>query len=200
MIRKTPQEVKKNEISDFVCSFLKGDFYKIELLSLDCFEDFENNKTLTKLSMRANNRSDAINCDGVGVGVVHSLFLCLKELYAGEYPSLESINLFSFTVDTCFDTATSFERTDAHVEVLVEFKNAFGAITPFRAMSSSLLKSAATAIVAATQFYINSEKTFLKLRELIKDAETRGRPDLKPGLIYKITKVVGVSSYEELVN
>jgi len=199
MLRKTPQEIRKNETDDFLRSFLQEEFYTIRLLTLDCFEDFQNNETITKLSMAANNRSEKIDCAGTGVGVVHSLFLCLKELYAVEFPSLGSINLFSFVVDTRFDTASSFEKTDAKVEVVVEFKNAFEVITPFRSSSSSLLKSAATALVSATQFYINSEKTFLKLRGLIKDAEKRGRPDIKTDLVYKITKIVGVSSYEKLV-
>ena len=40
----------------------------------------------------------------------------------------------------------------------------------------------------------------MKLRSLIKDAEERKRSDIKMDLVYKITKIVGVSSYEELVS
>ena len=199
MTQKTPQEARKNEIEVLILSFLKKDAYTIKLLTLDCFEDFQNNKTITKLTMSANNRTDKIDCSGTGVGVIHSLFLCLKELYAPEFSSLENINLFSFVVNTRFDTAESFEKTDAYVEVIVEFKNVYGAVTPFRATTSSLLKSAAAALVSAIQFYINSEKAFLGFRELIDDADVRQRPDIKTDLVYKITKIVGVSSYEELV-
>jgi len=199
MIHRTPQENKKDEIEQFIYSFLGDESFKIEIVSLKCLENYKTSKTTTEVKLRTNLESTLVKCKGEGSGVLHSLFTCLKELYAGQYRSLTGINLNSFSVTTNLCTAASFDRTDAMVEVVSEFKNAAGAITPFRASSSSLMGSAASSILSAVQFYINSEKTFLRLRDLIDDAESRNRSDLKGELVYKITKIIGVSSYEGLV-
>ena len=198
--QRTPQENKKDEISNFVDSVLGADTYRLKLIRLDCVENFTKNETTAKLQMTANNRKDRIKCSGQGVGIMHSLFLCLKELYAVEYPSLREIELKSFAANTYLGSPDLPNKIEACVEIVVEFENAYGQVTPFRASSSSLLKSAAMSLVSAIQYYINAEKAFLKLRSLIKDAEERKRSDIKMDLVYKITKIVGVSSYEELVS
>jgi len=196
----TPQELVRDEIRDLNKELLGKKFYSLRLISLRNTEDFESCEVKTELSMLGSHSKKPIECSGTGVGVVHSMFLCLKEVYAKKYVSLKNINLHSFDVKTRFDTAKSFEKTDAQVDVIIEFKNASGILTPFRASSTSLLRSLAIALIDATQFYINSELSFLKLRTLIKDAERRNRPDIKGNLISKITKIIGVSSYEESVS
>ena len=195
--QRTPQENKKDEIESFIESFLQEDFYKIDLVRLECVENFKKNETLTKIQMKTPGRTSRIKCSGQGVGIMHSMFVCLKEMYAAEYPSLKDISLCSFIANTYIEKSSP-AAIESRIEIIVEFENKYGHKTPFRASSTSLLKSAALSLISAIQYYINSEKAFVRLRSLIADADRRRRPDIKMDLIYKITKIVGVSSYEEL--
>ena len=198
MLTRTPQEVQREEIESLIQEVLADQYIEVELQSVKVSEEAKVIGTNTALVLTRSDQPKKIRCKADGNGMVHSLFLCLKEIFAEEFVSLSKINLYSFAVNTRLDTALTKEKTDARVEVLVEFENAFGAVVPFRAASTSLLKATLDTLIAAVQLYINAELAFVRIKSLITEAEVRNRYDVRADLIYKITKIVGVSSYEEI--
>ena len=59
----------------------------------------------------------------------------------------------------------------------------------------SIVYSSLVAMLEAFQFYMNCDKTFNKLRFLIKDAEVRNRGDIKQSCISDLSALTGVNTY-----
>lgn len=195
----TPEEVYRLDTISLIKKILKGKYRILKLKSLSFQESYSGQKTTINSTMTIGfgRRNKVIESEGVGI--VDSLFKGLKNCFSADYVSLESIRLHSFRVYTSLANPASVGSTEDCVTVMVEFVNAYEKVVPFRFSSSSLTRSVAHCLTGAFEFYINSELCFRRLKELVSDASSRGRHDIKDLYISDMVNIVGVSSYEEVL-
>ena len=193
----TPEELKKNDILALIRELLSSEYTTLEVASLE-IKDQPDQGTKVKFKLITSGKTLKKYLAAEGVGFVDALFLAFKDHYLSEYQSLAKISLSSFSVLADNYSSQTPEGTDGLVKVKVCFRDAHKKIIPFAGTSRSLSRAAALSIAAAFEYYINSEKCFFKLKELVKDAERRSRGDLRQAYISQLIRIVGVSSYEEI--
>lgn len=196
-IRPTPEELKKDEITSLVRDILGSEYISLDVNSLDFKED-RAGPTSARISISSSNKKTKRHLTGVGVGIVDAMFQAFKDHFLKKYNSLMGIGLSSFTVVADNYSSQTPEGTDALVKVRICFRDTRGKIVPFTGTSRSLSMAAASSLVNAFEYYINSEVCFIKLRSLVKDAESRSRGDLRESYVSQLVRIVGVSSYEEV--
>lgn len=137
--------------------------------------------------------------EGSGVGLVDALFQALLGRYAGEYRSLESIEVASFAVQARLDTKKQKAGVDAIGEVTLEVRNSESNLFPFTDASRSITSSAARAVLAAVEYFINAERAFITLYRSRQDAKERNRDDLVTRYTRELAEVVKSTSYAEVI-
>ena len=117
--------------------------------------------------------------------------------YSSEYPSLRTIGLSDlyFQVDHKASAGLSFK---SKTKMKLEFRNDSKDRTFFSERTTSMGFTGVSVLVKAFEFYINCELLFKRLKFLIKDAEDRNRSDVASKYKYNLSKVVEVTSYENI--
>ena len=77
----------------------------------------------------------------------------------------------------------------------IEFSNKNEERIIFEHFSKSVSFSSVECIIKAVEFYINCEKVFYALKDLVKEASSRDRNDIKERYLYHISEVVKVAYY-----
>ena len=68
----------------------------------------------------------------------------------------------------------------------------------FHNKGKSFVKASVQGVFNAIEFYINCERSFKKLKFLIKEAQSRGRSDVAQRYVSKISAIVRITSYEQV--
>ena len=161
-------------------------------------ESFETGRSKVKLFTK-DPQGYELAVDGEGVGVVDAIWLGLLQRYAIEYQSLKSLELANFIVQARLDTKKHRDGTDAVGEVTLEVRNSEGTLFPFSDASRSITKSAARAVLAAVEYFVNAERAFVTLYKSRQDARERQRDDLVTRYTEELAEVVKSTSYSTVV-
>lgn len=195
----TPEEVSRLDTSNIIRKVLKSDYRLFQVSTFSMKEGYDNKKeACTHTCLTGTLGSQRFEIESSGVGVVDSVFKGFQETFQESYKSLGLIKIHSFQIETS-PLSTIVESTEDQVTAFIEFKNSYGKIVPFRFSSLSLAKSAVFCLALAFEHYVNSESSFRKLKALIREADSRGRSDIKDNYINDLISIVGVSSYEEVL-
>ncbi len=135
---------------------------------------------------------------GEGVGQVDAIFCALKTQFAREYKSLVTIELTDLNIELNRNTGNRRDGTDAECITQVTVRNSWGSFFEFTNSSCSLAASAAQAVAAAVEFFINSEKAFCVLRRALQDAMERDRQDLVTKYTGELSNITKNTSYKEV--
>jgi hypothetical protein len=141
----------------------------------------------------------AATMDGDGVGPVDALWGALVGRYAKEYQSLKSVTLAGFSVRAAIESKVRRAGLDAMAEVEVAVVNSEGRRFTFSDTSRSMTASAARAVIAVAEYFVNAERAFVMLFNARKDAVTRGRADLIARYTAELAEVVKSTSYAEVI-
>ena len=95
--------------------------------------------------------------------------------------------------------ATSMDSSRAEAEATVGIRNSHDAEFVFQARHASVFQAALLATLRATEFFVNSEKTFVRLHEILEHYRSVGRMDLIEKYTELMTRVVANTSYGEVV-
>ena len=161
-------------------------------------ENFESGRTKVSLHPK-DARGQELVVEGEGVGVVDAIWLGLRKRYQTEYASLKSLELVNFIVQARLDTKKYRDGTDAIGEVTLEVRNTEGTLFPFSDASRSITKSAARAVLAGVEYFVNAERAFVTLYQARQDARERQRDDLVTRYTQELAEVVKSTSYSEVV-
>ena len=194
-INRTPQESLRDEIREISQEVMGEDYISMNVQGFSLKESFVEKTVETKVSLKMSSSKKITRINGQGVGVVDSVYRGYSERFSSQYKSLDGISLESFNVSV---GPTVSGLTESTVNVMVEFKNSYGKVVPFRSSSQCLTRSAVMSLNGAFEYYINCELCFKKLRSLIEESRARGRFDIGEAYVSKLVKLVGVSSYEEV--
>lgn len=137
--------------------------------------------------------------EGKGVGVVDAAWNALLDRYAREYQSLKTIQLSEFEGRADIETKKGQAGVDAMVKVTLDVTNSEGRHFTFNDASRSMTSSAARAVIAMVQYFVNAERAFVTLHNARRDALARGREDLVSRYTAEMAAVVESTSYAEVI-
>lgn len=136
---------------------------------------------------------------GDGVGFVNAVFRAFKDAYSGEYPSLKSILFAGFTVQADFDTRGEDAGSDAVAKVVLTVNNSSGRPFNFENASRSVTLSAMKCTIGAIEYFVNTERAFVRLHQALDDAKSRNRSDLIERYQLQLARLVENTSYSEVI-
>lgn len=142
----------------------------------------------------------ATTIEGEGVGPIDALWGALVGRYAREYQSLKSIALAGFTVSAAIESKRRKAGLDALARVELAVHNSEGKRFTFHDESRSVTVSAARAVIAIAEYFVNAERAFVMLFNARKDALARGRQDLVARYTAELAEVVKSTSYAEVID
>jgi hypothetical protein len=176
-----------------------GDSYldlQIERLTME--ENFSGGQAKVEVVTRGAG-GEPITVRGEGVGFIDALFSGLFQRFAAEYQSLATIRLTGFAVNAKLDADKGRFGSDAVGEVMLEVQNSAGRPFRFSDASRSIVASAARAVLAAVEYFANSERAFISLHRALSDAQARKRPDLVAQYTRELAAIVESTSYAEVI-
>lgn len=141
---------------------------------------------------------EKLSVEGSGVGTIDAFFNALRTRLADEYPSLRSIEFSDFSIRGLFSNEDSRD-TNADAEATVGILNSEGREFIFKATASSVSRAGLQATVHAAEYFVNSERTFVRLHEILSHYRSEGRSDLVQKYTTLMSEVVKNTSYSEVV-
>jgi hypothetical protein len=191
---------RPHENTDLIERVLGNDYLRLEIQRLRLEEDFDTGRSRVEVDARDSNNGGAQSVSGEGCGLVDAIMAALLSRYATEYQSLETVELWSFNVQARLDTKNEQSGADAIGRVTIEVKNSEGHIFTFSDESRSIASSTARAVLAVIEYFINSERAFIKLYRSLKDAQERHRSDLVTRYTGELAEVVKSTSYAQVID
>ena len=140
-----------------------------------------------------------ISVEGEGVGTIDAFFNGLRDRLADSYPSLKSITFSQFNIRGLISADDGIGSSEAEAEATVGIRNSEGEEFVFQATAPSVSRAGLQATVEAATYFVNSEKTFVRLHEILQHYRDEGRTDLVEKYIDLMTRVVSNTSYSEVV-
>ena len=196
VLRGRPSETKLKAIFGLIAEILGDDTVRLTPHSCAFQEDFTTGESIARCQFT---ESEVDRCvEGSGLGPADALYKSLVSLYREDYRSLDSVQFNGFAVEADF-SHSSTPKSDAVVEVVLETSSRTSKSATFRERSTSLNSALVGVVFKTVEFYINCERVFVKLREMVEESGSRGRNDLKHKYTYKMTSLVEVANYEKVV-
>ncbi|MEZ4404216.1 MAG: alpha-isopropylmalate synthase regulatory domain-containing protein [Kofleriaceae bacterium] len=153
----------------------------------------------TRVAVEVGENTSTTTIDGEGVGPVDALWGALVGRYAREYQSLKSVQLAGFTVGVAIESKVRRAGLDAMATVELAVVNSDGRRFAFADTSRSITASAARAVIAVVQYFVNAERAFVMLSHARKDAVARSRADLVARYTAELAEVVKSTSYAAVI-
>ena len=195
---KTPQEHKRSNVKEILNKTLKTTLTKLTPISILVNESIGDDFTKVDFSFEeaCGEITKTVSLTDIsGLGFVDCLFKgCLQE-YSEKYNSLSNIMLSDLKINPIFSMAKTSARTDAKtdVSICVEIKD--HGIAEFRSRSRSIIYSSLVATLEAFQFYINCQRSFEKLKWIVKDAKQRNRQDTVQSCLKDMAAITEMNTY-----
>lgn len=184
---------------DLIKKVLGADYIEHKIVGLVLEEDYEQEKSKVRLEVADSDGEHRYAMEGEGVGLVDALTHALTARFAPEYQSLESIEFTGFSVAAQFDTKKQRSGSDAVGHVSLDVCNSEGRQFTFSDSSRSVATSAARAVLAAVEYFVNAERAYITLYRALQDAQDRDRPDLVGRYTRELSEVVKSTSYTEVI-
>jgi hypothetical protein len=175
---------------------LRDNYVHFHLERLELVE--EENAVRVRARLVRPGTSDAKDIEGQGVGVVDAFFDGVMARFAGEYPSLKTIAVSDFKMESGFDEAQG-RRSDALAVAKLRVKNSEGVEFEFMRRTPSVTRSAVRAALDALTFFINSERAYVQLQLALQDAKERRRSDLVEKYRSQMGILVHATSYSDVI-
>jgi hypothetical protein len=153
----------------------------------------------SRVTVEVTERGQVQTIEGEGVGPSDALWGALIGRYAREYQSLKSLTFAGFHVSAVIETKRRKAGLDALAKVEVAVVNSEGRRFEFSEESRSVTSSAARAVIAVAEYFVNAERAFVMLSHARKDAIARGRQDLVTRYTTELAEVVRSTSYAEVI-
>ncbi len=177
---------------------LDKDYIEFHLDKLVVDEDSDETRSKVQLTLSDAN-GGKISVDGEGVGLVDAIFNALLERFGVEYQSIKSIEVVAFNVEAKLDTKTDRVGLDSIGCVTLGVNNSEGKLFEFSDESRSISRSAARAVLAAIEYFVNAERAFIMLHRARMDAKERRRDDLVTRYTRELAEVVKSTSFTEVI-
>ncbi len=177
---------------------LQEEYLQLDVVGYSLEEKFDEQKSRISCQMK-NVDGSPLEVTGEGVGTIDALFAGLRSHLAADYPSLKSIAFSQFSIRGLISTEVARESSKAEAEATVGIVNSEGKEFVFLAKEPSVSRAGIQATVSAAEYFVNSERTYVKLHEILEHYRNEGRTDLVEKYTDLMSQVVQNTSYSEVV-
>ncbi|MEZ4474620.1 MAG: hypothetical protein R3F60_28305 [bacterium] len=139
-----------------------------------------------------------VTIEGEGVGFVDAAFHGLMGHYAKEFRSLETIRFTGFEVHGQMHTSSQ-HGLDAEGEVRLTVNNSEGRAFQFSQKGRSTVAVTLQVVVQAIEYFVNSERAFIRVHRALVDARQRDRADLIQTYTAQLAELVNTTSYTDVI-
>ena len=193
------QDDKQQQMISKMKEVLQEEYLQLEVESYTLNEDLEEGTCRIQCSLREADGS-SLTVEGAGVGAIDAFFAALRDRLADDYPSLKSIRFSEFSIEGLISSDTGPDQTTkAEAEATVGIVNSEGKEFVFKATAPSVSRSGMEATLQAAEYFVNSERTYVKLHEILEHYRSEGRTDLVDKYTDLMSQVVENTSYSEVV-
>lgn len=195
---QTPHFYKRQEARTIIDKFLKKKTI-LSPLSISVTESFQDDFTTVDFSYEHCGDTNTIVTikDSKGKGFIDGLFRGLGKHYSNEYQSLSKINLTEFSVNPIMSSSKKSFGTDSQANVSFRICLENRGMADFQHKSRSIVYSGFSASLSTFQFYINCERAFHKIQDVLTNAKNRSRGDIVQSCMYDLSKLTEVNTYEK---
>lgn len=151
-----------------------------------------------QVNLRLRHIGGDVEIEGRGAGFIDAAYHGLMHHFAQEFESLRTIKFTGFEVSGKMDTGHD-QGLDAEAVITLTVQNAEGHGFVFDSAGRSTVAAALQAVVAAAEFFVNSERAFLRVHTALVDARQRNRADLIQSYTAKLAELVNTTSYSEVI-
>lgn len=191
---------KQREMQEIMKETLQDEYLHFSLESFRVEERLES-EAMSRIvaQIRTSNRQDCLPIEGEGSGALHAFFLALRDRLGEEYPSIKAIQFTEIRAKS-LPLSRSLHPTEAEVEVSLALTNSYGDPMEFVARSRSLIRATLEGFLQGVEYFVNSEKTYIRLFRALEHYRTQGRSDLIDKYTSLLTMVVRNTSYTEIID
>lgn len=188
-------ESKQERMVALMREILQENYLEMRIRSYHVMESLDEETCRISAVIGLADNSD-LTIEGEGVGMIDAFFNGLKARLANEYPSLKSIMFSQFMIKGLMEAAAGTKaKAEAHVGIL----NSEGQEFTFTCVAPSVTRSGLQATAEAASYFVNSERTFVKLHDIIQHYRSSGRMDLVEKYTDLMARVVENTSYSDVV-
>ena len=191
--RKTIQEVRQQKTEKIIKQVLDQNYITLTIENLIINENLTEGKTHVECHTLV--EGEPVIIDSEGKGMVNALYSGFMKEFSSDCLSLKDIRFKDFRLKI----ADRKKQTDAHIMAKLTVMNIKNDILIFADKSRSMNASAARAVSKCIEYFINSENAFLVLKDAIKDAQERDRPDLVKRFTSQLAEIVKNTSYKKII-
>jgi hypothetical protein len=188
---------KQERMQQKMREILQDDYLTLKIEAYTMREELE--AGTCRISCELRRGKDRIVAEGEGVGMVDALFGAMRTWLAEDYPSLKSIEFSQFTIRGLLSSDDRKLNTKAQAEATVGITNSSGREFIFTATAPSMSHAGVRATVAGIEYFVNSERTFVRLHEILEHYRKENRADLVQKYMGLMSEVVENTSYSEVV-
>ena len=192
--------LNQSKMRSLMEEILQDDYMELEVDHYRLDESFVDGRSKIRCQMKALNGEQApVEVHGEGVGTIDALFAGLKDRLAEDYPSLRSIEFSQFGIKGLISGDERVASAKSEAEATVGIINSEGKEFVFEARVPSVSQAGIQATVKAVEYFVNSERTYVKLHEILEHYRSEGRTDLVEKYTDLMSQVVQNTSYSEVV-
>ncbi len=190
---------KQKKMIGLMKEILQEDYLQLTVHRYTLEEDLDEASVSIRCRL-SDQKADGFEVGGSGVGVIDALFDGLKQRMADDYPSLKSIRFSEFSIEGLISGEDSPDvATKAEAVATVGIINSEDQEFQFEAKAPSVSRAGIQATILAAEYFVNSERTYVKLHEILEHYRSEGRTDLVEKYTDLMSKVVENTSYSEVV-
>ncbi|MFB6264630.1 MAG: alpha-isopropylmalate synthase regulatory domain-containing protein [Bradymonadaceae bacterium] len=196
---RSMQREKQDEMIGKMKEVLQDDYVRLTLRKYTLTEDLEEGTCEIQCTLGDADDS-TIDVRGTGVGAIDAFFAGLRQRLADDYPSLKSIRFSSFEIQGLLSSDDGPRQTaKAEAEATVGIENSEGKEFVFQSTAPSVARAGLEATLEAAEYFVNSERTYVELHEILEHYRSEGRTDLVEKYTELMSEVVENTSYSEVV-
>lgn len=190
-------ESKQERMVGLMREILQDTYFEMRVKSYHVAESLDEDTCRISAQIELASGKD-LSVEGEGVGMIDAFFNGVKARLASEYPSLKSITFSQFNIKGLMETG-DIKGTEAKAEAKIGILNSEGQEFTFTCVASSVTRAGLQATAEAAAYFVNSERTFVKLHDIIQHYRSDGRMDLVEKYTDLMARVVENTSYSEVV-
>ncbi len=195
-MREDKQEVMISKMKEV----LQDDYLHLEVAKYTLNEDLEERQSCQIQCTLRREDSSTLTVEGEGVGAIDAFFSGVQSRLADEYPSLKSIRFSKFEIEGLISSDAGPDQTaKAEAEATVGIENSEGREFVFKSTAPSVSRAGLQATLQAAEYFVNSERTYIQLHEILEHYRSEGRTDLVDKYTDLMSEVVENTSYSEVV-
>lgn len=178
---------------------LGDEFLTLKVTNYELREHFDDDYCSMQCHVVENPGERSFTVEGKGVGMLDAFFEGMSTRYEAEHPSLETIRFSGFSVRGLMKDTKGGHASDAKAEAIVGLTNSAGTEFAFGAVSPSVSHSSIEALLAAIEYFLNSERAYVRIYKALQHYKRSGRPELVSKYTELLAEMVRNTSYSSAV-